>query len=443
MKTALIGLLAMVGWAQASPPPIDDYGWRFPVSLSADGDVHLMELTPEIYRSLAEPTLGDLRLIDAAGNEVSFGALTPSPVDLERGLPWAISIIDTAFVPLPETDPETLNALMLNGNQFPARAHVQLRLPNTELQSLDVLRIQYTGHRALPNDTRWWLESRDGEVRHLPQQTGMRFDRSTGSGEARLTFDALPLSQARHLWLRVQTVPSDLRIVGAFAELTPRPDLHEASIIATPLIQAEQASGNFYRIDGFFPIHAAEIELSTGAALANIRLSSRQSARQNPWQYRGETTVFDVRIERAQLMRGSLRMASTRDTEWRLDSAPELRQPPQLRLWYRPDRFLIAHSGPAELMLYAGHYADRRPWYPVDTLMRDLRSRLGDQWSPPQAKLGAAIEVRGHLALQPPPEPPPYRKWLLWTALILAVGIITWMASRLMFAPNTPAQNDS
>lgn len=47
------------------------------------------------------------------------------------------------------------------------------------------------------------------------------------------------------------------------------------------------------------------------------------------------------------------------------------------------------------------------------------------------AKVGKRLTLGGQLALQIPAKPTPWKKWLLWTVLVLGVGLLAFMARSL------------
>jgi len=49
-----------------------------------------------------------------------------------------------------------------------------------------------------------------------------------------------------------------------------------------------------------------------------------------------------------------------------------------------------------------------------------------------QARLGKKVTLGGEEALQPPTPARPWKKWLLWTVLVLGVGLLAIMAKNLI-----------
>jgi hypothetical protein len=416
-----------------------DYAWRFPVRLSAASDVHVLTLTPEVYRSVFDSALGDLRLIDASGREVSFGPLPAAQPERWRQTPWVMQMLGARYEPVPDAAPRAFpgplersdDRIELDRGEYVARLTLGVRTNQRQRVPIRALDVDWSSSRDLPAQTRWWVESHDGFA-VLPARTASRYDRTGARGRTRLSFDAEQLIATGDLRIRAEPLPSGLSIDTVFAEYEPDPGFYRDSIAATPFRFADlEGSAQGFVLDGPYPVHAAAIELDPGDALASVQLFARDAGA--PWwQGLGATTAFDVTVSDAKFERGRIVFDPTRHRQWMLSSTPALHAPPKLTLHYRPDRFLIAHRGPGELTLLAGHRSARRQAYPVSALIDDLRSRLGDRWEPEPANIGARVEVLGAAALAPPEPPPPYRQWLLWSALVVAAAMISAMAVKLL-----------
>lgn len=448
MKAWLAAALIAASASAADAPStqkiaVDDYAWRFPLRLEANADVHVLTLTPEIYRSAADAELRDLRVVSADGAEVSFGLLQIPEVERWRDMPWVLQRKAAIYEPMPTLEAGRLSTtevpskdgdfgLRLGAGEYAARLSLQLQSNAVETVPIIALRVAWSGRAALPENTRWWVINPDTGREIYPEHSHQSYDASQGRGETHLVFEGIDL----HAFvLRGQAVPSGLSIDQVDAEYTPDPEQYRHSIVLQAQTLTDQPAGTFaYVSNGPFPVHAADIELTQGG-VATVSLQARDVW--SPyWQALGATTTFDVQVDNAQLLQNRLRFHPTRQRQWLLRSQPMPASPPRLRLYYQPDRYLIAYPGPADLYLLAGHRNALRPAYPVDTLMSELRKRFGDHWSPPAASVGARTEIKGSAALIPPPPPLPYRRWALWAALVLGAAAIAGMALSLLKESN-------
>ncbi len=448
MKLLMTGVILSCGLVNAASAvdtiKPEDYAWRFPIRLEAQSDVHVLTLTPEIYRSVFDSGLGDLRLLTGDGREVSFGPLPTPPLERWRETPWALQKISASYEPMTRTEPKAFpdraidlgNAdygLKLRHGEYAARATLKVRSNVEQSLPIRAIRIEWSATSDLPEGTRWWVETgADDAPIMLPDRVVTRYDANNARGQTRLSFAAQELIEMGELRIRAQPLPSGLSFDASFAEYEPDPDLYRHSIaLGTLHFQDQPEHSHGFALGGPYPVHAAAVELAGGDALASISLLARDTY--SPWwQDMGNTTAFDVTVDRAQFERSRIVFEPTRNRQWLLRSTPALSAPPKLRMFYRPDQFLIAHRGPDQLTLLAGHRSARRQPYPVEPLINDLRNRLGDHWQPDAASIGARVEVRGTDAFKSPPSPPPYRKWALWAALVIGASLIAWMTITLL-----------
>jgi hypothetical protein len=429
---------------------VADYAWQFPLHLDAASDVHVLEITPDIYRSVADSELLDLRLITKAGREVGFGPIPTAPVERWREMPWAMQRLGTTYEPMPNqafAAAETADGgrddygLRLRPGEYAARAAIKLKSNAQDTVPIRSIRIEWSASADIPETTRWWVSSDHGDTRViLPDRVVSQYDASQAKGQTRITFVAPNTLDLRDLLVRVQAIPSSVSFDAVFAEYEPDPAHYQHSVEPGVFNYHDQIKGTHgFMLEGPYPVHAAAIELVGGDALATMTLLTRDT-RSPWWQELGSTTAFAVKVERARIERDRILFHPTRHRQWLLRSAPALGAAPKLRMYYRPDRFLIAHTGPDDLILLAGHRSARRPSYPVDALMNDLRERFGENWAPASARVGVRSEIKGAAALKAPPPPPPYRRWALWVALVLGAAVIAWMAlSLLKEASDRPA----
>jgi len=451
MKTrrSICASFVLIAGVARAAAPADEYAWRFPLHLDAGADVHLLTLTPEIYRSTFDIDLRDLRVVTASGEDVGFGPLPRPELERWREMPWALQRLGMVFEPMPSLENGELAkspasrdgdfGLKLAPGEYAARLSMNLQSNAVETVPILALRIAWSASDALPEHTRWWVVDPRTDQAIYPERSHQRFDASQSRGETRLVFRGLDLHAFN---LRAQAVPSSLGIDQVEAEYDPDPEQYRHSVALVRQTYADQTDAAFgFRMDGPYPVHAAQIELA-GEGIAQVRLMARDvSAPQ--WQELGSMNAFDLQVDDTQLVRNRIRFFPTRQRQWLLIGQPKLAAPPRLRMYYLPDRFLITHRGPADLFLLAGHRRSLRPHYPVDTVMSELQQRFGDRWMPQPARVGAREQVAGAQALLPPAPPLPYRRWLLWALLVGAAALIAWMALGLLRESKPASGNDA
>jgi len=87
--------------------------------------------------------------------------------------------------------------------------------------------------------------------------------------------------------------------------------------------------------------------------------------------------------------------------------------------------------------LLAGSAQARRADYPVEIALAQLHGKLGADWQPPLAGIGARAMLRGEGAFVPAPAQRDWKTWLLWGVLIAAAALIGGLALSLMRGPKS------
>jgi len=430
LSTALLTLSTALAAA-----PADPFGWRWPLRLNADADLHQLTLTPEIYASLYRQDLGDLLLFDADGAAVTFGPMPPDPEPPWQHTPWLLRM--DGLIQQPIAQPSDLT---LAPEQYAVRLLARLHSQVPAGTPIIGLRLQWTDANGIGPAPQFRLaETPAGATLGRTTVQSQQFDRALGQGETRLQVSAMSASD---FVLLIEPVRSSLRLTSVLAEYQSDTDADadQQQVELTPTHFADQTANDFgYLLAGGFPANSAEFDLGVAGNLSTLTLLSRD--REQPWwQLQGNTTAFAVQVEQATLKQNRLYFPPTRQRQWLLQSQPPLKQAPRIRLRYRPDRFLIAHAGPADLVLVGGNRNVQRPHYPVAAVIHAMQAELGRSWTPPSASLGARIRVRGAAALLPPKPAPPYRQWLLWAVLVIAAAAVAAMAGSLLRQSKTPGQ---
>lgn len=418
MRPILLVLALFGAGAHAATP--DDYAWQWPLEIGS-GDVHELVLTPEIYDAITRSDALDLALFTQQEQSVSFGPLPAAPDSPWRDAPYALEIVATTREPGATRDVPT-------AFPSPMRLTLALRSRVPEAAVITALRVSWRHRASLPADARWRVEGRRRSGAVHAEVMAHSYSLASGVGETRLVLSDF---EGDALRLSVAPVPADLEIFSVLAEYESPPGLQRQYRRAALAVDNTVEHGFRFVLPPSLPVSAARISLGDGGALATISLSVRD---REWWRVLATDTAFDVAVGDASLVRNRLAFPTTRAPSWRLTVAPPIGMP-IVEVGYRPDVFLIAHPGPARLVLVAGSARAQRVAMPIEPLMKELRAQFGNSWTPPPARLGDRRERTGRAALRVPPAPPPYRAWLLWTTLVAAAVAIGYLALRLLREP--------
>ena len=443
---ALSLLLLLLSAAVAAAP--DDYGYRWSVNAEAASSAHRIVLTEEVYRRVGNAGLRDLEAFDANGQSLPFGPLaardgtTVSVSEQQSDLPW---------FPLPEparAESERVDLHVTRDAQGRLRQLDASVVPNAVKPSPSfVLDASALGNAPVEALTFEWPEpgapgfslrvrvsaSSDlGSWRTLVPEARL-IDLRQGVLHLIRRGVELPAEQAPYLRVDLLDPGATLAIARVSASVRARTTVAPARLWAAAQLKAQGERPQFFdfRAPGPMPIERVAITPGSDNAVSEVEVMSRDRA-DAPWQSHGRMVVFRLGGQGEAAGNEALSIAPVRNREWRLVANPPLAAAPTVKFGYRPDEFVLMAAGPARYVLAAGSATVRRPDYPVEVVLAELRSRNGHDWQVPQATLGPLETVRGEAAMAPPVPPKPVKLWLLWGALLVGVVSIGWMVLKLL-----------
>jgi hypothetical protein len=438
--------------------PADHYAYAWPLQTSGDSAAWQVELNAEVYAAVRDANLRDIEVVNAAGDAVPMAPraaqmsagmaseielplfVLPTPalpgsdslqLHIERDGEGRLRRLDTsesAGTAVPASDDMIVDAsslklpidsLWLNWDESGAATSAQYRVSGSDdLQqwrlfnaSANVLAMQQNGNSL----SRRQIVLNGANAKYLRLQ---RLDRGaplTSLHVSARTLAPSSLMQAARVWVDAQLQPAtDVKAPPSYTYRLPAP-----------------LAGD-----------ALKLELASDNSLARVQVRSREHARDdaNAWRTRAEFTAFRLRQDDSITANDEIALAaSDRSQDWRVDPATPLDRAPTLRVAYRPDRFVFLAQGNGPYRLVAGSARARRGDYPVDAALAQLHARLGVDWQPPLAALGARATLQGDSALVAAPPARDWKSWILWAVLIGAAALIGGLALSLLRAQRPPA----
>jgi hypothetical protein len=438
------GLLAARGAAAGAPA---DYAVTFALATpDAAASAWAIELTPDVHAWLQDAALRDLEVFNAAGQPVPFARLaTPA----ERPRTQAVALPLLALPPVKAAGANDLRLVIERdaagrlrrldaGEQAaPASGGTRDWLLDASALAQPIERLELgwnapaTGVVArcrveAGDDLQHWREVGSGSVLAL-EQDGARLDKRD-----------LALDAARAPYLRLQRLDDGPELSGLHVQAhtvergpaAPARAWLEASHAATG---PDAAAGSFdYILPAALAVEAARIELASDNALAPLTLAARANGA-SAWRELARITAFRLRLGDERVFNDEVAFGPGVPVRMlRLTPAVPLAAAPRLQLAWQPERFVFLAEGDGPYRLAAGSARARRADYPIEAALAGLRAKLGRDWQPPLARLGAAQESAGHAALTPPSAPIPWRRWLLWAVLVAGAAAVGGFALSLL-----------
>src|SRR6478672_15435 len=434
----------------------DDYASQWPLALQeADAGAYRVVLDREVYRQLHSPRLQDLVVVNAQGTPVAT-AVFPADAPLSQAgasvvVPWFPLPVETGG---PTRDIAAISEIATDGSL----RRVELRGPGAVAPATGdggfvidasqvrgaVAALRFRWSDAAAFDRGYRVSASDDLRQWQDVDTDARLVRLSNNGQ-RIVEDrvALPSLQARYLRLLPRSLQAAaLQLTGVTAERIGR--------IPAPALQWEEVQGHRvedprgpafdFVLDGRFPVEAADV-VSTGNSTRGWTLESRDDD-QAPWQpaaapwvaYRIDSGGTSSRSPPQPVLGGS------RERHWRLRSRePFDGPPPVLRLGYRPEVVVFLAEGSAPFALLAGSARASRQDAPLPQLVDALRAERGRDWQPATATLGTRQALAGDAALQPIAPATDWKRWLLWSLLVVGALLVAGFAFSLLRQPRAPS----
>ena len=464
---ACAALLAGLAFAQATPPSAREFAFEWPLQVRGDSAAWQFALTPEVHAALTDPDLRDFQVFNAAGQPVPVARL-----DAGAGLlaPGVVSVVLPSYrVPRDAAAPAgtaddlrmrfeidgqgRLRALAVTP---PAGAPVAAATAAPAAPAaFDVLVDADVGRRAgtapatlyrldlqwaSPQDlnTRVTIDGSDDLATWqpvLPVAALLRL-RQGGPALERRRID-LPATTWRFLRLRVlegDALPASLAVQGLRGRAgqgdAPERPLKAALDGDEP--NAFQTGGHFYTytLPASLPVAAVDVQLADDNSTAGMIVDARQG---EAWVPVAQPLAFRLRQGTLALQNEAFVLeAPVTARQWRLRSPMKLATPPVLVVHVRPHRYVFLAQGAGPYVLAAGSRTARRVDLPVSEALRPLQARLGADWMPPVATLGARREAAGSAAYAEPRTPVDWRGWLLWALLVGGAVVVLTFAVNLL-----------
>lgn len=462
---ALLALLAGRALAADAEPLLRH---RAPIAVERSAAFVQLPLPVAAYARTQQAGLGDLRVVDARGENVPFALLAPRPDEAQRSerfepaalfaLPPRRAGSEAWPMPLELTvEGERISVKRRPGAAAPVIAPpgwvIDLGDPTAQPagtpppQALD---LQWSGPAEFSvgyrleqsADLRQWRAAGSGQILALAAPGGALTQPRIVLPEAPARFQRLVWSDAAAA--PVLTGARQLRVEQRAVVLDPPTELTlQPSAEPAPRDPQEAAPARalHYDLGAALPLVELDLRLPPGTQIAPLRLQARERADQ-PWQPLAGTVVY--RIEREGTLSRSPPLAVAVRARY-LRVLPDERagalDPAQTALVVRAQlaSLLFAAQGQPPYALLAGSAQARPGALPLATLVPMLaeerprfgRASLGD-WTELDAAVrqAEADERRGAL-----------RRWLLWAVLLGGVGGLGWMVWRLARgAGSRPAQ---
>lgn len=447
-----------VAFAAAAAQPetgSGDYAYRWPLKAEGQNAAWQFELTPEVYAALVDPGLGDFDVVNADGQSVPVARLTVDPT----ASPGVAQVALPVFA-LPRSSGDggrdDLSLRLerdMDGRLRMLQADVTSAAAQTQIDYVMDADISRDPKRPSTVDRLDlnWPEAGDVQARFAVegsedlQQWQTLVDAAAvvslrrGGAVLQRRDIALPTTSLRYLRLRQldgNPVPG-LQITARRTRAgvsSPQWRRLGATFVDSGRDEIGKDHVYRYRLPAKLPVGRIDVTLGTDNGTAEVIVDAQNGTPgKELWTPIGRALLFRLQQQGVRIDNEDYVLTSPfAAREWRLRSPIELVPSPSMEVAYLPDRFVFLAQGRGPYALVAGSRSARRTSLPVEQALAPLRTRLGKDWTPPVATLGARSAAAGAAAYAEQAKPTDWRSWLLWAFLIVGAAIVGGFALTLL-----------
>ncbi len=384
----------------------------------------------------------DLRLVDARGQVIPFTRL-PDAVLIEPLEETRTLEIESARV---EKDREHLEMLELDIDHDGTR--VRIRSPRIDPRAPDHgtlvfqaligapathpdwpsqrLELDLTSPDPLALDCR--LRDADDEApAHIRVEFREIGDSRPRRYSASTAIESLP--PGWHLACYGSQAPAELTMTGARLVSSKKCNHRQTHWITAETFEWSDQPGHFgFDLDGPFRAHAVNIRSDEPNLVSRIELYSRSDKEQS-WRRRGVMTLSTLESEQARIEFPDEPVH--RDRYWQVRTDPALERLPDIEVESWQDELAFLARGQSPWRLYAGSRY-RHEGAKTSGWLNETIQRLGPVWDWSKLEPIQRTDAGGPSVLEVPPPPVPWQRYLLWAVLVLAAGLVIYLAVHLL-----------
>ncbi len=429
LRYLLIVSLACPAFSWAST----EFAWQVPVLHESDSGMLRLELDPDISTHLHRLDGTDWEIVDSTGRSMPAVRLSPQHLTEQRTQQRELSF-QQRLLERPEEQDDGPLTLDLESSS----ARLVIRTPRATPRPDDppmVFQALLAGPLHREDNSEYWLQLdfEAGQVLSLDcrlqdadddgpadQRVALTQRGDTRPRQYQSRTRLLQSAEGWHLSCFGKEPPSELRLVNAILEQQQRID-HRRRKAARPVAVTmdEDGSATHFNLAGPLLLETVRLDITETRQISQLRVQSRQDLNQS-WRDRGHLTLDTL----SQNHPAELTLTSgVRDRYWRLLADPPLPEPPAVTLNAVVDEIGFVPQGrPPWTLLIGGRHPGTTKL--SEPLLADLIARQGPAWHWPKVRLGEIEEAAGPAVLEPPADPIPWERYLLWSVLVLGSLIV-------------------
>lgn len=428
-----------------------DFAYGIP--LQTNGAVALYEFTlpDEVYRGITREDLGDICMFNGQEEVIPFAlrrASLPASPDEQRQLP---------LFPVTAKQSREQADLSLRVKRGAQGSIISVETSDPAVRThgitsylLDASSLK-TAVSGLVLD---WREHPEGTVAKLKVEGSNDLQRRTvivpsvtilrlNYGEHSLERRVIETGGSRMNYYRISsTMASEPpRLVSAFARLSaPGRERTRHWLRLSTIPRSGRAGEYLFTMTGLMPVDRIRVRLPQENTLVQAAFFSRASER-DPWEAGPTVLLYRLRIRGEEITSPDIVLPESshryRLLHIELGGGGIGKGLPLVELGWVPDRVLFLARGGSPFRLAYGSGRTDGCKRGDDTLFRQFSDQQKEGYEIGFAEPGSPALLGGKAALRKPLLPSDWKTVILWSSLLLGVGLLAWMAVRLHRQMNT------
>ncbi|MFM0510262.1 DUF3999 domain-containing protein [Paraburkholderia sp. RL17-373-BIF-A] len=424
-------------WASAPAVAADDFAQHFALQLDEGAAYYSVTLPATVYAASQRHDLGDVRVFNGTGEPVPYSldaprepARTPPTLRPVRWFPLPPAASGSSGAPLGVTI--AADGSLRATSAPPSRAQhdtdlIDLgRASRTSRVSALLVHLRddnYQGRVTIEasDDLRHWQPAGDAQLLKVS------YNGSTLSQD-RIELDGMRARYLRLRWLDgapyVESLDMEIQALAADAAQRAERTWREGIVAHAGPKPGEY----FFSTSGPYPIDRLRLNLPQPNTVAPAVVYSRAGL-DTPWREVAGATLFRLHNGDVEQSNPSLELTPDTDRQWRVVVDPRNgglgSGTLTIAAGWRPATLTFVARGTAPFTLAVGSATTVSSAVTRDELL------MGASAVPATARLGDALSPEQAARAQSAKDPDAMRRYLLWAALLLAVGSLAAIAWRL------------
>ncbi|MBR8345578.1 DUF3999 domain-containing protein [Burkholderia ambifaria] len=433
---ALLGLSLLTSFAAADATPgAERVARRFSLDLDGSAAYYQLTVPQAVYAASRRDDLGDVRIFNGAGEPVPYSLDAPAAAAVPP------SRTPVHWFPLPPSRTDDGNAPLGVSVAPDGSLRAAVTAPARVKHAADLVDLSHADGEVDAVLVHVSDDSYQGRVA-VEASDDLRSWRSLGStqllkvgrGDDMLVQERIALEGAGSRYLRLDWLDGAPAIGSIEIETRPH-DARTADAAAVPRqwrdavhVRAGGAPGEYlFDTDGTYPVDRVRIDLPQPNTVARATLQSRPDA-QAPWRDVAGAVLFRLQGKGAKQRNPPLAFAPNPDRAWRI--VVDMRNgglgggQPAVAIGWHPAALTFVARGTPPFTLGVGNAS-----LPSSAVSRDaLLVGMAPEVRP--ARVGSVLPAT---AVEPESvaDTDATRRYVLWAALVVAVGVLGTIAWRL------------